>query len=124
MGAWRGRNESLRLFGRRVLLLGLAILAIVSFFGVLDAYRKERESADLRMRAQGQLADLSQREAQLHSDIAELRTDRGIEAALRQQYALAAQGEGLIVLVDQPEPPPAATSSSLLERIRHFFWPR
>jgi len=54
---------------------------------------KAQESAVLKKQAQAQLADLMRRQGQLTSDIENLKTDRGKEEALRQQYALAAKGE-------------------------------
>lgn len=117
----RKRNDPVRLLGRRILLLVLFVGVIFGSIGVWNAYRKERESATLRDEAQRQLSDLSKRQDQLHTDIANLQTDRGKEAILRQQYALASKGEDVIVIVDQAQAEPQATSSAFADWFHHTF---
>ncbi|MBI5457935.1 hypothetical protein HY971_04400 [Candidatus Kaiserbacteria bacterium] len=116
--AIRSRNDPVRLFGRRLLLLALLGVIVVAALGAWNAYGKERESRALREQAEMQLSDLSKRQAQLESDIANLETDRGKEQVLREQYALAARGEGLIVIVDAPKATPTQATSSVLEWLR------
>ena len=111
----------MKLFGRRLLLVCLLVITLALASGVWNIARKARESALLKRQAQAQLADLQQREGQLTSDIEKLKTDRGKEEALRQQYALAAKGESMIVIVD-PEPTTSTVaSSSVMQRIVDFF---
>ncbi len=113
--AIRWRNDPVRLFGRRLLLLALLGLIIAASFGAWNAYKKKEESQALRQEAELQLRDLSKRQSQLDADIANLETDRGKEQVLREQYALAARGEGLIIIVDTPPVAPTKATSSVLE---------
>jgi len=116
------RGDPVRLLGRRALLLGLFALAILGIFGVWGTYQKDREAAALNAEAQAQAADLAQREQELKNNIANLETNRGKEAALRQQYALAAEGEGVIVIVDQAtQTQPTASSSAFAEWLHKTF---
>lgn len=104
------------------MLLMLFVTALALSSGVWNIARKARESAALKRQAQAQFADLSRREGQLTSDIEKLKTDRGKEEALRQQYALAAEGEKLIVIIDpEIETPVVATSTSVIQRIIDYF---
>src|SRR3989338_2402000 len=119
--AIRSRNDPVRLFGRRLILLGLFALIVLSAMGVWSAYKKERESRALRQEAEMQLGDLSQRQEQLDADIASLETDSGKEQVLREQYALAARGEGLIVIVDTPPVAPTRATSSLVDWLKKAF---
>ena len=119
--AIRSRNDPVRLFGRRLILLGLFALIVLSAMGVWSAYQKEKESRLLRKEAEMQLGDLSKRQAQLDADIASLETDRGKEQVLREQYALAARGEGLIVIVDTPPVAPTRATSSLVDWLKKTF---
>ena len=93
----------------------------MAVFGVWNAYQKQHESAALRTEAEVQLADLSKRQAKLNSDVTNLQTDRGMEAALREQYALGAMGEGLIVIIDPPKPVPIQATSTIFEKIKQAF---
>lgn len=122
MAIIRPRNDPVRLFWRRLTLVGLLVLFAVAISGVWNAYQKERESGALRRQAQAQLNDLTTQENQLHSDIDTLQTARGKEAVLRQQYALAAKGEGVIVIVDPSTSTQAvATSSAFAEWLHNTF---
>ncbi|MBI4087998.1 hypothetical protein HY418_01275 [Candidatus Kaiserbacteria bacterium] len=116
------RGDPVRLLGRRLLLMVLFAIAVAGIFGVWNTYQKEREAALLNHEAQAQASDLSEREAQLEKDITNLQTDRGKEAVLRQQYALAARGERVIVIVDQlAQPAPTASSSAFVEWLHKTF---
>jgi cell division protein FtsB len=103
------------------MLVGLFVLVVAAGSGVWSAYHKQQESAALRAQAENQLADLSERQMQLNADIAKLETDRGKEEVLRDQYALAAQGEGLIVIVDSTTTEVQATSSAFAEWLHNTF---
>ncbi len=122
MAALRQRSDPVRLLGRRLLLVALFILTVLGVLGVWNTYQKERESAALARESQAQALDISQREAKLKRDIADLQTNRGKEEALRQQYALAAQGEHVIVIVDSPaQAPKTASSSAFVEWLHKTF---
>ena len=119
--AIRHRNDPVRLFGKRLLLLALFVSVVIAFGGAWGAYKKERESRTLRVEAEAQLNDFSERQAQLDSDIANLQTDRGMEGVLREQYALAARGEKLIVIVEPQKPEPVEDTSSVMQWLHKVF---
>ena len=103
-------------------MLALLGLIAVSVSGVWGVYNKERESAELRAQVERERADLIARQALLESDLNSLKTDRGIEEALREQYALAESGERLIVIVDPQGPASVEATSTVREWLRKFFW--
>src|SRR3989338_6900838 len=116
------RQNAVRLFLRRLGMLALLGLIAVSISGVWGVYKKERESAELRAQVERERADLTARRALLESDLNSLKTDRGIEEALREQYALAESGERLIVIVDREAPASVEATSTVREWLRKFFW--
>ncbi|OGG71202.1 hypothetical protein A3F27_02855 [Candidatus Kaiserbacteria bacterium RIFCSPHIGHO2_12_FULL_53_13] len=123
MRTFEQRRDPLRLFGRRLLLLALLGVVVAAFSGVWGVYRKERESKALRVEAEAQLADLSQRRIQLEADILKLKTSRGMEEILREQYRLAKSGEGLVIIVDPPTSAPTEDTSPVMEWFsRAFSW--
>ena len=119
--AVRLRNDPVRILWRRLLIFGLLVLVGIGVGGVWNAYEKASESKALRAQAQMQLEDLVERQTKLNSGIADLETDRGREEVLREQYALAAKGEGLIIIVDTPPLVPTEETSSLLEWLKKTF---
>lgn len=110
-----GKHDPLRLMGRRLLLLALALLVVSAAWEVWSVYNKDKESAQLNAQSQAQLSDLQTRETKLQGDLANLQTERGMEAALRQQYAVGDQGEGLIVIVEPQKPAPVEATSSMMQ---------
>ena len=121
MATLRPRNDPVKLLGRRLGIAALFLLVIFVGSSVWGAHKKERESAMLRAQAEAQLHDVKTRESQLEGDIAKLETARGKEEALREQYAVAARGEGLIVIVDPHEEVPEQATSTLREWLHKAF---
>ena len=107
--------------GRRLLLVGLVIVVVSAAGGVWNIYRKDQEAARLNAEAQAQLADLKQRQAKLQGDYEKLQTDRGMEEALREQYALGKQGEGMIVIVEPEKPQPIQATSSIMQWFKDMW---
>ena len=121
MATSKQRRDPARLFLRRLGLLVLTGLVFVAASGVWNVYQKERESAALRAQVESEYAELRERETQLKKDIARLSTDRGMEEALRKQYALAEEGEGLIIIVEPPAAEPVHATSSVREWFENVF---
>jgi len=116
------RQVAVRLFVKRVSLLALFALFAIAAAGVWGVYQKARESGKLRKEAELEKADLVERQARLQEDISKLNTDRGLEEALRQQFALAEQGERLIVIVDPPSATSVKATTSIGTWFKNTFW--
>ena len=112
------RLDPLRLFWRRAGMLVLAFLVAISMQAVWGVYKKERDSRILRERAEAEYADLSAREARLRADIAALKSERGLEAAIRDEYGMGKEGEHLIVIVEREEPEPVPEEKWTLRALR------
>ncbi len=115
MVAIRDRNDPLRLMGRRILLTVLALLVVSASWALWNVYRKERDADRRDKEAQMQLADLKERYTQLQNNLDTLRTERGMEEAVRGQYGVGRKGEGLIVIVEPPTPEPVQATSSTMQ---------
>ncbi len=116
------RQSAVRLFLKRLGILSLFLLVAFSIPGVWSVYHKERESQLLRAQAEREWTDLVERQTQLEEDLSKLQTDRGLEETLREQFALALEGERLIVIVDPPKPAEVHASSSVREWFKNVFW--
>lgn len=120
MVVFEKREDPIRLMKRRLLVALLLILLAVAVRGLWGVYQKEQESRKLREEAEAQLQNLKKRESGLRESISQLKSDRGVEAVLREEYELARDGEGLIVIVE-PNPPPSAPEPTPFQRFRSWF---
>jgi cell division protein FtsB len=110
------QQRLLRLVRKRLVLLILLGAFLLLIPSVWSAFGKEQESRANRLEAETQLAGLKAQQAALSSDVAKLKTDRGVEDALRHRYDVAGQGEGVIYVVDQQ-----ATATAPADAHQGFF---
>ena len=120
MVAFIQRQDPIRLMKRRLIILGLLILLAIAVRGIWGVYQKEQESRALRQEAEAQLDNLKDRESGLRESISQLKSDRGMEEVLREEYELARDGEGVIVIVE-PKAAPSEPQPSTFQRIRGWF---
>jgi cell division protein FtsB len=85
-------------------LLALVIIWLLSL--IWSIARKEEIARKTVNETQAELALLEEREKILQANLAELATDRGQEATLRQTFGVAKPGEEVIIVVPPKELPP------------------
>ena len=120
MATFQQRRDPMRLMWRRLIAVGLLIVLVLAVRAVWGVYQKSQDSYVLKVEAKAKLDDLKGREAELRADIANLHSEKGVEAELRERYDVAAPGEGVVVIIDQPEPPPEPPPSKF-QKIKSFF---
>ena len=94
------RRRPIHILSLRLLTVVLLLIALLLVRGVWHIYQKERETYMGRAQAERELAEMGEREVMLRGEIARLRSPYGIEAALREQFDMAREGEGVIVIVE------------------------
>ncbi len=77
-------------------LAGLVLLLAWAVFGIARKEEIARNAVDER---KAELAILNERKAVFEDNLAELSTDRGQEATLRQNHGVARSGEEVIIVV-------------------------
>ncbi len=100
IGRKSGMHGSVGVLLRRVATLTLAIVLVFLVIGTWRTYEKQQEAYDMKIRAEHEFSDLAAREKSLQTQIGDLTTARGKEAALRERYGLAREGERMVVIVE------------------------
>ncbi len=121
MANFRSRYDPVRLFLKRVGTLALALFVILAAVGVWKVYMKERESQTLREYAEIEQQELEMQAERLRADTEKLKTDRGQEEALREQYDVGKHGEGLIIIVEPKAPEPVQATSTFFQKVKKLF---
>ena len=97
---------------------GLLTLLVLWLTWLLYGIVRKEEIARRAVReTKVELANLESRKTTLNQNLAELSTERGHEATLRQTYGVAKPGEGVIIVV----PPKEATTTLSLPWWRKFL---
>ena len=99
----KSKRQHAQRIGEYVLVAGLSILFLILLWAVWGIARKEeiaRRAVDDR---KAELAVLSERKAVFEQNLAELSTERGQEATLRQNHGVARAGEEVIIVVPPKE---------------------
>ena len=103
-------------------LLGIMILVFAwSVFGLVG---KMQETIRNKRVAEEKIQELQKEKAELLSNINQLKTDKGVEASIREKFGLAKDGEGVVVVVDDQNSPKTDTenkSAGFFSKIMNWF---
>ncbi len=85
----------------------LAMVGVCIFFGsnMITLIKKNKDTRQLKEQASRELLELQERKQKLESDIASLKSDRGQEEIIRENFQVTKEGEGVVVIVDEEEKP-------------------
>lgn len=95
----------------------LALLVLWLLWLLFGIVRKEEIARHAVADTKADLASLEERQTTLNQNLAELNTQRGQEATLRDTYGVAKPGEGVIIVV----PPKEATTTPKLPWWKKLF---
>lgn len=81
----------------------LALLVVVIFFtkGVISVYEKAQSTKIELKRLEAEKDDVQSRYDTISKESDNLKTEEGMESAIRQKFDVAKRGEGVIVIVDK-----------------------
>ena len=99
------------LYAKPVLaLFGVVVLffawGVIRFWGKMETTRENRKIAE------DKVTELQQEKEKLSADIANLKTESGMEASIRDKFGLAKDGEGEIVIVEDKSQTATKNTSS------------
>jgi cell division protein FtsB len=97
----QGQNM-LKVFGYRIFTVFILLILFFLIRGGWDVYQKYRETYINKVNSEAKLNELIDRKHQLQAEVLTLKSNRGLEEEIRQQFEVAREGEGLIIIVDRP----------------------
>jgi len=93
-----------------LIILGIIILFFA--WSVLGLWTRMQDTEKNKKIAEEKIAELNIQKTKLSADINNLKTDEGKERMFRENYGLAKDGEGEIVVVDDKNAAPAEKPAS------------
>ncbi|HEY4504086.1 MAG TPA: septum formation initiator family protein [Candidatus Paceibacterota bacterium] len=79
-----------------------ALVIVLAFFlkALWGVYKKEQMSAEYLEREKSELQKLEKRQNNLAKSVDYLKTDKGIEAEIRNKFRLVKEGESVTIIID------------------------
>ena len=87
-------------------LIIFAVFLCFFSYSIFGLVIKMQETASNKKITEEKIKELQDRKDKLTSDLSKLETDKGKEEIFRENYGLAKQGEGMIVIVDDKNKSP------------------
>jgi cell division protein FtsB len=85
----------------RYVVFVLVFFIFILLSSVVDLYQKKQRVLKFQNESKIELARMSQKNAELNTDIETLSTERGRESLIRQKYNVKTPGEGVIVVTTE-----------------------
>ncbi len=99
---FKEKKKARKMMYSKPVLLVLSVIFLLSLEGLWNIYQKHSEAYGKAQEAKSALENLRGREAKIEKKVAFLKTDRGKEEEIRKKFMVGKQGEGVILVVEQP----------------------
>jgi len=87
---------------RRLWMLVAIVLVVLVGRGTWDVFKKNQRATGSRADQLAQLRSLQSRRDELTAEVARIESPRGLEEELRTSFPVAALGEGVVVVSEEP----------------------
>jgi cell division protein FtsB len=109
------------LYSRPVVFL-LGVLVVFLSVSVYERYTVEREMSKRKVETEREKQELIDRKIMLEERVEYLNGERGIEEEIRTHFDVAKEGEKVIILVGDKNPPAESEKSPEPEKPWYQFW--
>ena len=110
-------------YGSRITQGIVLFLAILVIFSAINRYLIAADMADRRAAVENEIHSLETRRQSLEQEVNYLSNERGIEAEMRRQFDVAREGEQVVIILeDEPLPPPSEEVTLPESRPWYRFW--
>ncbi|MEK7071603.1 MAG: septum formation initiator family protein [Patescibacteria group bacterium] len=104
MRNFKGKKGLGDILESKPVLAFLSILVLVSAWSLIGFWGRMEETKKNRKISEEKFSELEKAKTKLEADIVKLESERGIEEVLREDFGLAREGEGMIIVVEDLNP--------------------
>ena len=122
------KNFKQKRSGRKILesppfLILLTLIVFIFAWNMFGLWGRMRDTAKNRQIAEAKVSELTQGKEKLSYDIAKLETQAGVEESIREKFGLAKEGERMIIVVEDKNPPQTEEKKpkGFFSRLKTFF---
>ncbi|MEX2514765.1 MAG: hypothetical protein WD335_01380 [Candidatus Paceibacterota bacterium] len=121
----RTTNKLQRVIYSIPFLIFLTVMVVLVVMAAWNMYQTSYGTEQRLERLRAEHQELQQREEIVSNDALNVSTERGLEAEIREKFSVAAEGERVIVLVDDKDQPATTTEpeASWWQRTLSSIWP-
>jgi len=98
----QGKSKLKRFFESWPVLIVLSFLMVFFTWQLFGFWNKLQDTKQNRQNSEDKLSELRASYASLANSISSLETEEGIDENIRNKFGLAKEGEGVIVIVEDP----------------------
>ena len=99
------------------------LIFFLVIFSAINRYLIAADMADRRAAVENEIHSLETRRQSLEQEVNYLSNERGIEAEMRRQFDVAREGEQVVIILeDEPLPPPSEEVTLPESRPWYRFW--
>ena len=103
MKRFQEKNKFRKIMQSKPALILLGLVIIFFTWNVIGLMNRMQDTAKNRQIEEEKIAELIERQNKLSTDIANLKTEKGLEENIREKFGLAKEGEEMIIVVEDKE---------------------
>jgi cell division protein FtsB len=124
MRSFQKKERLKRIMQSKPFLIFLSVVILVFIFSTFSFMSKMEETIKNRKIVEDKIAELEKSKEKLNSDISKLKTEAGVEEIIRENYGVAKEGEGMIMITDDKNTEttqPKADSPGFFSFLKNLF---
>ncbi|MEK7572437.1 MAG: septum formation initiator family protein [Patescibacteria group bacterium] len=103
MKKFQEKNKFRKIMQSKPVLILLSVVIVAFTLSVINLMNRMQNTARNRKIEENRITELTERQNKLSTDIANLKTEKGLEENIREKFGLVKEGEEMIVVVEDKE---------------------
>ena len=121
MKNFKDKNQNKKVFQSWPVIIILAIVIVIFSYNLVIFYGKMQDTIHNKEIVERKILELENNKAKLENSIENLQKDSGIEENIRENFGLAREGEGVVVIVDDKDKIEEVVKKTFWEKVLSWF---
>ena len=112
------RNKKNSFWSSPLALLALFVIVVIFAYNITDLVKKNHETIKKNDLIIAEIDALKKKESDLQKEIDGIKTEQGIEEAIREKYQVVKNGEKMVMIVDEEK----SKTETTVPQSKTSFW--